>query len=85
MAEPRRFLRCAYSDRAFAIRRKRPCGILGRQVLARSRAECLLEFGCVNAGEPDLVLCLAGIEHRDRVAIMDADNVAGEGGGFSPR
>jgi hypothetical protein len=40
--------------------------------------ECLLFFGRINSGDPNLVLYLCGIKHRDGVAISDADDVAGQ-------
>ena len=33
---------------------------------------------CVDAGQSDLVLCLTGVQHGDRVAIADAHHFASE-------
>ncbi len=38
---------------------------------------CLLGFMCLNTGQANLVLLALGVEYGDSVAVMDANDAAG--------
>jgi hypothetical protein len=46
------------------------------QMPLRCLAEWLLGFGCIDAGEPNLVLLALGVKNCDRVAVADTDDPA---------
>ena len=50
------------------------------QTVAGLGAERLPRLGRVDALEPNLVLGATGIEHAERVAVVNAHHLAGEGG-----
>ncbi len=60
----------------------RAAGDLVREVLPGDLPKGLAEFRGINPREPDFVLGLGGIEHCDRVAVVDAYDSARQLGGI---